>query len=544
MSALRAHAYDDSLDNDNRVSGIPDVVVGRQNVGGARCSALRLSVIVVVFMIGVGVTIGLLASLDAAHLISFSLVTTMTTTTTTASTVASASPTAPPLAPAVGAFLHISDIHLDVWYNGCVNSTSFCRAPDTRNASFTMSTCEHPAPFGQFGCDSPAQLLSALLMAIGARERAAGDSASSPRSSFAIISGDFAAHRMWNASTTLTAVRAASAALNETFAQLGVDLVPALGNNDCYPNYCAVSFNDTSSVAFVDNATENATALYLALFEIWSGEFGWVPLSERESFVRGGYYSKLVRVANMTSLRIIVLNTMLFSPSHAPFVPGSAADDEAQAQLKWFGEQLSAAGVRQEHTYVVAHIAPASNDYMLQRLWHEAYQTEYVSLVRAAAANANEVVAHLFGHTHRDHFALLGGANMTMADGMAFLMAPSVSPVSGTNPTFRLVLVAASSGQLLDYEQYFTDFLDSGNDSASFPQWTLEYAFDQAYDELSLSYQALRELFDRLRSDPALMALWTARQLALADRGRVAAICAAGFTEYKQFQECIEKSGI
>jgi hypothetical protein len=440
----------------------------------------------------------------------------------------SAIPTAPP-AP-LSSFLHISDLHMDPYYNACfAASPSFCRSfsfvNDTRHNEPPAAFCA--SAFGQYGCDSPVDLVRAILEDVRTSETAV-----SVRASFAVVSGDFSAHRMWNVSVTYDAVRRASVALNETLGSLRIRVLPAIGNNDCFPNYCTA------------NATWQSVQ-YAALFDLWSTELEWIAPSEKASFVRGGYYSADVTAGG--HLRVIVLNSVLFSPLHSAYVPLSEADLEAQAQLQWLDRQLALAAAAGVRAYVVAHIAPASNDYMQQHLWHDAYQKAYANIVfnyTISSGGALVVAAHLFGHTHRDHFALLPFAGVDGA-GLAFLMAPSVSPVSGTSPSWRRVLFDGNSSDLIDYEQYFTDFFDtragesSNTTAAAAPLWDIEYAFDGAYNASTLSYDALRRLYEQLRRDPTLFALWTARQLALASRGRVAALCAAGYTSYDEFQQCL-----
>ena len=69
-------------------------------------------------------------------------------------------------------------------------------------------------------------------------------------------------------------------------------------------------------------------------------------------------------------------------------------------------------------------------------MWCDAYQRRLLALLNSTAAMST-VRAMLFGHTHRDHFAL--------ADDHAFLVAPSVSPNTMTNPTFRVAYADRSS---------------------------------------------------------------------------------------------------
>ena len=59
-------------------------------------------------------------------------------------------------------FLHVSDMHLDVYYNRSTSTKSFCRSiPNTRNVTPTAAPFD--GPYGRVGCDSPIALVKSSL---------------------------------------------------------------------------------------------------------------------------------------------------------------------------------------------------------------------------------------------------------------------------------------------------------------------------------------------------------------------------------------------
>lgn len=58
-------------------------------------------------------------------------------------------------------FIHVSDVSLDLKYNGSIPRRDFCRPADG-----SSTTAEFKAPFGRIGCDTPLMLLDSSLKAM------------------------------------------------------------------------------------------------------------------------------------------------------------------------------------------------------------------------------------------------------------------------------------------------------------------------------------------------------------------------------------------
>ena len=57
----------------------------------------------------------------------------------------------------VSNFFHISDFHYDPCYNASLNATTFCRSNFPKLSKKVI--WQGNAVYGQYGCDSPAQLV-------------------------------------------------------------------------------------------------------------------------------------------------------------------------------------------------------------------------------------------------------------------------------------------------------------------------------------------------------------------------------------------------
>ena len=57
-------------------------------------------------------------------------------------------------------FMHVSDVHFDLFYNQSISKDTSCRSKE----GFKMA--DHEAPYGRIGCDSPEWLLESTLAAM------------------------------------------------------------------------------------------------------------------------------------------------------------------------------------------------------------------------------------------------------------------------------------------------------------------------------------------------------------------------------------------
>lgn len=96
-------------------------------------------------------------------------------------------------------FFHVTDLHLDPFYDADMSCTHFCR---TTQLYLSGTVCgpkvrqpaPFAAPFGRYGCDSPQALVDSAVAAMKAVDDAPA---------FILVSGDLAAHQLCGNATIL-----------------------------------------------------------------------------------------------------------------------------------------------------------------------------------------------------------------------------------------------------------------------------------------------------------------------------------------------------
>lgn len=118
----------------------------------------------------------------------------------------------------------------------------------------------------------------------------------------------------------------------------------------------------------------------------------------------------------------------------------------------------------------------------------------------------------------------------------SFLVAPSISPDSGTNPSFRLLVANRTTHVVLDYLQYTAELV--ALDSSQL-DWQLEYDFDQAYNQSNVSTGALIALLRNMRAHPALYAEYEMRIESVYSADKYIWFCATAHINRVDFMNCV-----
>eukprot|EP00535_Pseudo-nitzschia_heimii_P013544 CAMPEP_0197199022 /NCGR_PEP_ID=MMETSP1423-20130617/33674_1 /TAXON_ID=476441 /ORGANISM="Pseudo-nitzschia heimii, Strain UNC1101" /LENGTH=714 /DNA_ID=CAMNT_0042652873 /DNA_START=57 /DNA_END=2201 /DNA_ORIENTATION=+ len=159
--------------------------------------------------------------------------------------------------------------------------------------------------------------------------------------------------------------------------------------------------------------------------------------------------------------------------------------------------------------YLTGHLPPSIGSYRHSQFWHDHYLEKYSSILKnyskglynpQPSTNSNNntanntpppILGHFYGHLHTEEFRLLtyydndenlddrernnsdtipGNINSTATidsnKNSGALMAPlllasSITPIFGSNPSYRLVNYDDESGALLDYKTHYLDLLSS-----------------------------------------------------------------------------------
>lgn len=154
----------------------------------------------------------------------------------------------------------------------------------------------------------------------------------------------------------------------------------------------------------------------------------------RNDFAEAGYYA--LDVPAHPSLRLVVLNSILFSKRSS----GERSLQAATRQMDWLHQQLQQAEDRQQQVFIVMHIPPRIDVYLMGRFRlftaRQFYKPVFMEqLMTELRAFSPQVIALMSGHLHRDwtHGLPLGSHR-----DLPVISVPSVSPIFGNDPAFKV----------------------------------------------------------------------------------------------------------
>jgi sphingomyelin phosphodiesterase acid-like 3 len=247
-----------------------------------------------------------------------------------------------------------------------------------------------------------------------------------------------------------------------------IDVYPALGNNDSYLGDYTVQpggsfLRDTAdSWANLVSNSDNKHNL-------------------RVTFPIAGFYAVTLPDNKQ---KLLVLDTVLFSTA----VKGQAVLQAAQLQLKWLREQLQSAAQQHQSVLLAFHIPDGVNVYLtllnlfhgVDEFWRHDVSKQFNEILKQYA---DTVKAILPGHIHMDSFQVISNSNHEVPVSYT----PSISPIFGNNPGFKVYSYDQASLQLTDYDMHFLTL----DDPVSTRQWQKEYSFNQVYHQNCVSCNLL-----------------------------------------------------
>lgn len=361
-------------------------------------------------------------------------------------------------------FLSVADIHFDP-FSSC-HPTTPCplidqlqQAPATQwGTIFAAHNTEAP----QYAEDSNYPLLESTLAELKtvATEKNVG---------FVLLLGDSLAHNfkknyLQYASNKSDAayqafVKNTMTFLRNEFANTfpSIDVYPVIGNNDSYEeNYVStpngVFFSDMASLwSELIKDKDNRAIL-------------------EQDFPKAGYYA--VDLPHQTQLRLIILNTVLFSK----YAQGVDIEHAANQQMDWLHHELASLSAKHQKAIIALHI-PVGIDiftsfkkqpFTMVELWQADDTQRFLSEVQQFAS---DIAVILSAHMHADAFQLM---NSTNHQDVPVSATPSISPIYGNNPGFKIYQYSLLSSQLIDFVTYYYA-LDKEK------KWRQEYDFNKTY---------------------------------------------------------------
>lgn len=271
---------------------------------------------------------------------------------------------------------------------------------------------------------------------------------------------------------TANDIYTANSVVASVLKQIGVPLVPSIGNNDVYPH-------DQLCMGPSDPNLGNLSL-------IWSP---FIPYSQMNTFKQLGSY-----VSSVTEqISVVSLNSMaMFKRNRCG--SGCHSGQPGEQVLNWLHDVLQSASAAGKTIYISGHIPPTTD------FWHNKCLERYSALV---TTYGSIIAGHIYAHTHQDNFAILKDPSTGNPNGVVTI-APSV--LSTYNPSIRQFLYDEQSGFLTDYVQFYANLTQS-NDQRRI-SWQAEYSWRKAYGYTTWTLPNWVNLDSRISSNPWTTALY------------------------------------
>jgi hypothetical protein len=324
-----------------------------------------------------------------------------------------------------------------------------------------------PAPFGWQLCDSKPVMVDGLLA-----DAAAFTASDAP--DFLVMTGDWAAHLQLSLNSTITAVQTGARLLDKYFPNTLI--VPSVGNNDVDPDYNVTCDMDD----------------YVGMYLQWHQ---WIDDSQTANFLHfGGFESRL----HQDKLRIFSLNSVLYSARAKNF----EKDADPCGQLAWLAAGLASARADKARAIVIGHIPPKSIVTSPSQAAFYYWPLHQHSMLALLHQYHDVISMTLWGHSHRaeqwsDQQTSPAGLTTTVGG----LMAPAITPLP-SYPSYRVGTYDLQSFDFLDFTQRYLN-LQQANINDAISVQTL-YTYSEAYGLPDLKMTTLRDLRELLLSNHTL----------------------------------------
>lgn len=269
--------------------------------------------------------------------------------------------------------------------------------------------------------------------------------------SFILVMGDLPAHEALNhhrRTNTQNILLDLRTKLENT--TIPIFLIP--GNNDTlYGNYHSYSDKAGHSILQLDpdwpalHTEESCTTPTQKPCIINNGEH-----------FRFGYYSAYP-LGKQYRLRLIVLNSVIFTNEKYIADDGISQKKAAKKELLWFKHELIAAKQQKDAVLIATHIPPGKDIHQKLPLWkkikidHDTLLNQFITLLAQYKKNIRLIItAHTHTNERREIFDI-HGRWVTVA-----IAAPSISPNHGNDPSIKVFNYDPKNYVIEDSTTYFT----------------------------------------------------------------------------------------
>ena len=377
--------------------------------------------------------------------------------------------------------LQVTDIHLDPQYiaNATVScsETLCCRKPSNSTDGKVSGY------WGTLGsCDLPLRTAEQMAMFISKNVEV----------DFVIWTGDNSQHDIDKTSNENIDNTLLLSSLFKTHLP-GVTVYPSLGNHETYPLE-VWNFKDNPKI--YSRPEERTYAKNQAQFQstFSSNWKDWLGAQSSQEFSKNGFYSSYNQ---KYGVRIISLNTnachnenfyLLLDPTD----PGD--------MLTWLNKTLAQSEQNKESVYIIGHVPPGSSDCFPE--WSNRFSAlveRYSHLIRG----------QFFGHFHSDSFFIYKSyLNKNETVNLGFL-APSMTPNSNRNPSFRVYEIDFDTKLPINYYQYRLNLTKANLDPTQPLQWEIAYDFLGTYGYKDLGIATFDDFRNQILKNQTLYSIFS-----------------------------------
>lgn len=344
-------------------------------------------------------------------------------------------------------FLVLTDIHFDPFTACYDKATQPCPMIKKLQAA---PASEWPAILAEEDTKAPVYREDTNNTLLTSSLLAAKQAASAQHARFVLVLGDFVGHdfRLYYKKYAQDKSHAGYQAfvrkllvfltneLANTFPSL--DVYPLIGNNDAYRGDY---YSDPNGQFYQETG-----ALWSQLIKNNSNR----NVMQRE-FKTAGYYA--VDVPTQNNMRLIMMNTVLFSTKARGKNIAKASRDE----MDWLHDELALAKLKNQKVIIGIHIPEGIDVYSSLRVklfrlidfWQPEDTQRFQEELQQFAPQISGIYA---GHLHADWFEVQRFDHFIE---IPILGTPSISPIFGNNPGFKIYSYSTQTGTLDDFTTYY-----------------------------------------------------------------------------------------
>jgi sphingomyelin phosphodiesterase len=373
--------------------------------------------------------------------------------------------------------IHITDIHIDLDYtpgNNAVCGQPMCCTLDNGPAPSPESAA---GVMGDYrSCDAPLGLLKAALDNM---ERLHGDA------DLLLWTGDNIPHLGWMLrQEDIKKSLIASTRLFQAFHdRTGIAIIPIIGNHETVPINQLSTHNSSVSSQWIFDFTSViwSNLLKSKKSKSFSNEIKHAWKSHHFKF--GNFKVKLSKKLVLLSINSMFCMRLNFVNLVNPIDPANV--------LSYLAKELNDAEMNGYKVILVMHVPPGPLD---------CYQSWIYNFIRIIERYQETIQLQLAGHMHNDEFKVYmsQGKDKTVPVGLV-LAAPSLTPFSGGNPSYRVLHVDKTTGRPFHYETYYVN-LTEANERAVY-DFKLNYEAKSFFGVDSISAKEFHSLISRLKSN-------------------------------------------